>query len=82
METIIFIFIGSLGLTAHWFKRWARKQCDRTFFDYMNIHKAHSFVSVFTMIAGVLVLSGDVITQESLSTAFLIGYSVDSAVNK
>ena len=82
METIVFFVIGFFGLTAHWYKRWVRKQCAKNFFIYMRENRRHTIASVCTMAAGVMTLAGSGLSQESLSLAFLAGYSIDSMLNK
>jgi hypothetical protein len=82
MLTVIFIFVGFLGLISHWFKRYVRKQCDKSFMAYMTDDWKHSVASIITMVAAVLSLSGHDLSQEALSMAFLAGYSIDSMVNK
>jgi hypothetical protein len=82
MATLIFIMAGFLGLLGHWFKRYARGQSSQSFYGYMTEHWKHSAASVVTMIAAVLALANNELSQQSLSMAFLAGYSIDSMVNK
>ncbi|WP_426994452.1 hypothetical protein [Methylomonas sp. CM2] len=85
MELAIFIVTGFAGLTAHWFKRWARGQTEAGFADYMLTHKRYTVASVCSMIGAIagLYLAGDVeLSQSSAALAFMAGYNIDSAVNK
>lgn len=82
METLVFLAFGFVGLVAHWFKRWVRKECCKNFFVYMSEHRKNSIASVLTMVGGVLMLNATELTQQTMSMAFLAGYSIDSMVNK
>ncbi len=84
MTTLVFLIVAYFGLFCHWFKRWAREQTDRDFIRYMTEHRKHSIGSIVSVLAGVAtLLSGSPeLSQETLSLAFLAGYSIDSMVNK
>jgi len=85
---IVLILFGFLGLISHWFKRWARKQTEENFISYMVCNRKSSIASITTVIASIVgmltVAGGGVIelSTQAVSTAFLAGYAVDSAVNK
>ena len=85
MTILIFIAVGLIGLIAHWFKRWARAQTNKNFIVYMAQNRKHSIASVLSVlgaVAGIGSMEMIEISQQTLSMAFLAGYSIDSMVNK
>lgn len=82
METGIFILTGLLGLVSNWAVKWSKKECCKTFTDYMINNKRYTIASISVMITGVMALTGNEITQQAMSIAFLTGYSADSAINR
>lgn len=85
MTFIAIIFIGLLGLFAHWVKKWCRGQTSAGFIEYMRGERKHTIASLSALssaIAGIYVVGDVVLTGQVAATAFLAGYSIDSALNK
>jgi hypothetical protein len=85
MAFLLLLTAGFIGLVAHWLKRWARGQTVSSFWHYMSTHKRHSVASVMSLFAATVAMftAGDIeLTNQSLATAFLAGYAIDSTVNK
>lgn len=85
MTLLILLLAGIAGLFSHWLKKWGRGQTASTFKEYMESHKRYSIASVTAMIgaiAGMCVVGDVELTQQTLATAFLAGFAVDSTLNK
>mgnify|MGYP000016899689 CR=1 FL=1 len=84
-DFLVLLVAGVFGLVMHWLKRWARKQTDNNFWQYMTLHKKHSIASLtslFAVMAGLISTVDVVLGVPLFATAFLAGYTIDSAVNK
>ena len=78
------LLIAFTGLIAHWLKKWASGQTDADFKTYMLTHKKNSIASVCTVIASIVGMYSTGVADAELAqaTAFLLGYTLDSATNK
>jgi len=85
MTFFILILAGALGLFCHWLVKWSRRQTKAGFVEYMKSNRKHSIASVSSTFAAIVTLYsvGDVVlTAQTAANTFLIGYALDSAVNK
>ena len=86
MTFIALLLTAMAGLVAHWLKRYCRGQTEASFKDYMLTYKKQTIASVTSVVAAIAALwvaSDSVeLAGQTLSTAFLIGYAGDSAINK
>ena len=85
--TVVYI-LGLLGMVSHYFKKWLRKEIAGSLFDYLfRDHARDTAYAVFAysgVVASAL-LAGqfDALTLKQIALpAFLLGYTIDSALNK
>lgn len=80
--------LGLLGMASHYVKKWLRKEIDGSLLDYLfHDHPRETAFALFTYSgsAAVAILAGQfagLTLQQIAMPAFLLGYTVDSAMNK
>lgn len=86
MDFFAYLGLALSGLVAHWYKRYARGQTRSSFLDYLRGHRKHTAASVVAIVTGVfgMFVTGEAIalSAQTAGAAFMLGYTLDSAVNK
>ncbi len=78
---------GGVGMVAHWAKRWLKDKTKTPLFDYLfrehARYTAYSFICFHgALVALLAAVPLDPHSVQSLATVFLLGYTIDSIVNK
>lgn len=84
MSIVIFILVGTLGMIAHWFKKYYRGQTLQSLWFYMFDHKTstiRAFIGMTVAVIGLVSLGTIELTQQNLALAFLAGGVADSTLN-
>lgn len=85
------IYLGAnllalVGLVLHWFKRRVRKQTGDSFTNYLKVNARYtylSFLSCLGSVSALVAVSGiDLNDPKQIGSLLLIGFTIDSAVNK
>ena len=80
------ILMSLIGIFCHWLKSWLRITITSNFIEYMVYAPKHTGAMLFTLATELLtgyqigVFTG--LDAQSLTIAFLVGFTVDSVVNK
>lgn len=87
MTFIALLALATLGLFAHWLKKYCRGQSKASFKDYMLHYKKQTIASATATVAAVATIYStsetiDTITGQLAGLAFLAGYASDSVANK
>jgi len=82
MTLLVLIIVGLFGMVGHWAKRLGRKQSKTSLIAYIKVNPWHTIGAVCSMLFGIFTLNGVELSQQLLVSAFLMGYTADSAVNK
>lgn len=82
----VIIFTAFFGIFMHWLKSWLRETITANFFEYMVQAPKHTGATLFTLATALItgyqtgMFTG--IDEQSLTIAFMAGFTADSAVNK
>lgn len=86
---IIAVLVGLAGMLAHFWKKKIREKSFPALKDYIKGHVGYTAAAVAVTVAGAFGLAPAELDWgniqgviAALSPAFLVGYSVDSAINK
>lgn len=80
--------VAQAGMFSHYLKKWLRKEIEGSLVDYLwRDHPRETALAMFTLygIVGSAILSGQfdgLTVQQLVLSAWLLGYTVDSAMNK
>ena len=86
MLTAAVIFTAFLGIYCHWLKSWLRETITSNFIEYMVLAPKHTGATLFTLATALItgyqtgLFTG--LDEQSLTIAFMTGFTADSAVNK
>lgn len=84
--TLLLLFVfGFVGLFFHWLVAWSKGNIQVDFVDYLRSERKHTAGSVGAVVAAIASMYslGDVVANnQTLATAFLLGYTLDNAFNK
>jgi hypothetical protein len=85
-DYLLYIGFSLLGLMLHWLKRYVKKETANSFKQYLLVEKKYTIISLATVISSssALVETGavDVSSPQSLAQALILGYTLDSVLNK
>lgn len=79
------IFTAFFGIFAHWLKSWLRETITANFIEYMIGAPKHTGAMLFTLATALItgyqtgLFTG--LNEQSLTIAFMAGFTADSAVN-
>lgn len=79
------LVLSLLGLVSHWAKRALRNQTKSSFIQYMKVQPEYTLRTLGLLLGGVATITAsgvEIFTLQTLSMAFLIGYTLDSGFNK
>lgn len=85
LSLIAVILAGFTGATAHWFNTYAKGKTENSFWNYLKDNKNHTistFITIFASSATLYQTTPPSLTVSAIITAFLAGYTLDSAMNK
>jgi hypothetical protein len=87
LVTVSIIFAVSLvGVFAHWLKGWLREEITSNFIWYMVEEPKHTGAMLFTLVTTLITLYQTHaiigLDEQSLTIAFMTGFTADSSVNK
>ena len=86
MLTVVIICVAFLGVFTHWLKSWLRETITSSFIEYMVLAPKHTGAMLFTLAAALItgyqtgLFTG--LDEQSLTIAFMAGFTADSAINK
>jgi phosphotransferase system glucose/maltose/N-acetylglucosamine-specific IIC component len=86
MMLVSMIVTACIGVYAHWLKSWLRETITSSFIDYMVQAPKHTGAMLFTLAAALVtgyqtgMFTG--LDEQSLTIAFMAGFTADSTVNK
>lgn len=86
--SIIFIsfVVAFVGMFCHWLKSWLRETISATFLEYLVSAPKHTGATLFALITALItayqtgLITG--IDEQSITIAFMAGFTADSAINK
>ena len=80
------ILTSLAGIFAHWLKSWLRETITASFIEYMIQAPKHTGAMLFTLatalIAGYQTGMFTGLDEQSLTIAFMAGFTADSTINK
>jgi len=85
MIIAVVILASLIGIFAHWLKSWLRETITANFFEYMVGAPKHTGAMLFTLTTALItgyqagLFTG--LDEQSLTIAFMAGFTADSAVN-
>ena len=85
LSLIAVILSGFAGAIAHWFNNYTKGKTENSFWAYLKENKNHTistFITIFASSATLYQTTPPSLTTSALITAFLAGYTLDSAMNK
>jgi hypothetical protein len=86
MLAVAVISMSIIGIFCHWLKSWLRETITSNFIEYMILAPKHTGAMLFTLATALItgyqtgLFTG--LDEQSLTIAFMAGFTADSAVNK
>jgi len=87
MSQVLIVFAVSLtGVFFHWLKCWLREEVSANFILYMVEAPKHTGAMLFTLVTTLITLYQTQaiigLDEQSLTIAFMTGFTADSSINK
>lgn len=83
---ILGVTVALIGLLLHWVKRYVKKETKNSFVAYLTVEIQYTLASVITVIISASTLLEqnliDFDSPASISKLLLVGYMIDSVLNK
>jgi hypothetical protein len=79
------ILMALIGIFCHWLKSWLRETITSSFIEYMVLAPKHTGAMLFTLATALItgyqagMFTG--LDEQSLTIAFMAGFTADSVVN-